>query len=67
MATELDFLGQQLHRMAVNWRLTMNPSDRAMQKEEFKPLVAKWGESRFKACVDRAIAEHSTGFFPKRE
>lgn len=65
MATEKDFLGQQLYRMAVNWRLTsLSPEDRATQKREFKPLLDKWGEGKFRATVDRCISQHSSGFFP---
>ena len=62
MAT--DFLGEQLQRMAVNWRLNLAPQDKVIQKREFKPLLDSWGEGKFKATVDRCIREHSTGFFP---
>lgn len=62
---QMDFLGQQLTRMAVNWRLMgMNRDDKTRQKQEFKPLLDKWGETRFQCCVDRCIREHATGFFP---
>lgn len=62
MAT--DFLGVQLQLMAVNFRLNLSPQDKSIQKNLFKPLLDKWGEARFKACVDGCMAKHSTGFFP---
>lgn len=64
MAT--DFLGEQLIRMAVNWRLTLAASERDVQKREYRPLLEKWGDLRFKRCVDRCIEKHKSGFFPTK-
>jgi hypothetical protein len=65
MATTTDdFLRVQLKRMAVNWRLALNPPDAKIQMDEFRPLLQHWGDIRFKVCVDAVIEGHTTGFFP---
>src|SRR4051812_23502342 len=62
MTTE--FLKNQLTRMRVNWRLNLSPEDKRIQDAEFRPLLDKWGEGKFRNTVDRCIREHGTGFFP---
>lgn len=60
-----DFLKDQLGRLTLNWRSSAPPEkDRGQMRKEFEPLLAKWGEGKFRATVDRCIREHASGFFP---